>query len=391
MKSLNIIKLSLIVVSMLISLSISSQVSRKQVTKTTTTQSRQSATNPPVVNTLSTFWYEDFGSSSNGRGDIGNLAGKTTTKNGPWSETKLDTEGQKNNKWYISSSSAFTGLSNCSEGILKNNMLDDRTLHIAYDYRIGEHGLDVEAIYAKNESSATDCRIETPVIDCSGKQNISLTFDYFTGGIVGQDFFSLYYFDGTNWSLISNFGPSYVSPTCDSLDRATWKKSDTYVLPSSADGNPEVKIGFRWINSASIAGNSEMYSVAIDNISLSDSPSNDPSPVDPTSSTSKVSQTSAKNIEVDTPVERKVEFTVYPNPNSGQFTIDFSGIENNHEVQIILSDLSTGQQIYTTSFYSRSIEHNKIDVNPTDRIKPGRYACTLVCEGIKITKQVLIN
>ena len=190
--------------------------------------------------------------------------------------------------------------------------------------------------------------------------------------------------------LLTNFGPSYVSPTCDSLDRATWKTSDTYPLPASADGNPEVKIGFRWINLASVGGNTEGYSVAIDNIRLTDNtPQSVSTSTDPTSQSNKVSQTSTKKVEVET--KKIVEFTVYPNPNSGQFTIDFSGIENNHEVQIVLSELQTGKQIYTTTFFSTSIGHNKIDVTPSEKIAPGRYACSLICEGIKLTKQVVIN
>lgn len=388
MKKINPIGLALGVGLMLFSLSISSQVSRKQVTKTNQTSNRQLNVTLPTVNSTTPFWQEDFGNSE--KGDIGLLAEKAKTNSGEWSTTRLSTEGQKSNNWYISSSSAFTGLGNCSEGWLKNQDLKDRTLHIAYDYRIGDHGKDLEAIYAKNESSATDCRVESPMIDCSGKSNVTLNFDYFTGGIVGQDFFSVYYYDGTNWMLLSNFGPSYVSPTCDSLDRATWKTSDTYPLPTSADNNPEVKIGFRWINSSSVGGNTEMYSVALDNIRLTDNtPASVPTSTDPTSQSNKVSQPSTKSVEVET--KKIVQFTVYPNPNSGQFTIDFSGIENNHEVQIVLSDLSSGKQIYTTTFFSKSIEHNKIDVIPNEKINPGRYSCSLICEGIKLTKQVVIN
>ncbi len=390
MKIKNPIGLTLVVGLMLFSLSISSQVSRKQVTKTgQTSQNRQSNVVLPTVNTTTPFWQEDFGTSEKG-GDIGLLAEKAKLNSGEWSTTRLSSEGQKANNWYVSSSSVFTGLGNCSEGCLKNPGLNDRTLHIGYDYRAGDHSMDLEAIYAKNESSATDSRIESPIIDCSGKSNITLNFDYFTGGIVGEDFFSVYYFDGVNWMLLTNFGPSYVSPTCDSLDRATWKTSDTYPLPASADGNPEVKIGFRWINLASIAGNTEMYSVALDNIRLTDNtPQSVSTSTDPTSQSNKVSQTSTKKVEVET--KKIVEFTVYPNPNSGQFTIDFSGIENNHEVQIVLSELQTGKQIYTTTFFSTSIEHNKIDVTPSEKIAPGRYACSLICEGIKLTKQVVIN
>lgn len=384
---------ALLVSIMFVSLSLSSQVSRKQVKKTNplTTQSKQALDNPPAVNSFDPFWSEDFGKSSDGRGDIGNLASGCETKSGTWTQTKLEAQGQKHNNWYISSSSAFTGPNNCSEGILKNNQLDNRTLHVGFDYRIGDHTLDLEAIYAKNESSATHCRIESPTIDCSGKSNVTLNFDYFTGGLAGQDFFSLYFFDGEVWSLISTFGPSYVSPECDSLDRATWKVSDTYQLPASADNNQSVKIGFVWKNEPGIGGNTEYYSVAIDNIRIFDNTTSVSTPTDPTSSTNKVAPQTKKSVEVETPVERKIEFTVYPNPNSGQFTIDFAGIENDHEVQIVLSDLSTGKQIYTTTFFSTSIEHNKIDVNPTEKINPGRYACSLICEGIKITKQVLIN
>ena len=89
--------------------------------------------------------------------------------------------------------------------------------------------------------------------------------------------------------------------------------------------------------------------------------------------------------------EKNVKFTVYPNPNSGQFTIDFSGIENNHEVQIFLNDMNDGHEVYTTSFMSNSIDSNKMDINPPGKITPGRYICSLVCEGIKMSLIVVIQ
>lgn len=382
MENINIKRIILIGV-MLFSLSISSQVSRKQATKTT--NAKQALTNSPTVITSLSFWSEDFGTSQK-YGDRGNLADGCKTNNGLWSKTKIGPDGQKPNNWYISSASAGMGVGNCSEGWIKNNDLDNRTLHIGFDYRSNDNH-DFEAIYARNESSATDCRIESPSIDCSGKSNITLNFDYFSGGIAGVDFFSVYYFDGGSWSLITTYGPSTNNPECDTIGRATWKSSDTYQLPTSADNNPEVKIGFRWKNEAGSGGNTELYSVSIDNITLSDN-STQIQNVDPTSSSSRIR--TKKNLVEVTPV-RNIEFTVYPNPNSGQFTIDFAGIENNHEVQIVLSDIETGKQIYTTTFFSNTIEHNKIDVNPSDKIKAGRYSCSLICEGIKITKQVIIN
>jgi hypothetical protein len=162
------------------------------------------------------------------------------------------------------------GVGNCSMGFDKDNNILNNTLHVGYDYRYNTaKTIDQGAIYAKNESSATDIRVETPRIDCGGKSNITLNFNYFTGGIAGQDFASLYYFDGENWSLITTFGPSVSDTTCTNNDQSTWRISDNYLLPSSADNNPGIKLGFRWYNSASVGGNSEIHSVAIDDIVLS--------------------------------------------------------------------------------------------------------------------------
>jgi hypothetical protein len=88
---------------------------------------------------------------------------------------------------------------------------------------------------------------------------------------------------------------------------------------------------------------------------------------------------------------KNITFTVYPNPNSGQFTVDFSGIENNHEVQIVLNDMNDGHEIYSTTFYSNSIDSNKMDVNPPTKIAPGRYICSLIFEGIRSSVIVMIN
>jgi len=99
----------------------------------------------------------------------------------------------------------------------------------------------------------------------------------------------------------------------------------------------------------------------------------------------------SKIVSVDYIKAKNITFTVYPNPNSGQFTVDFSGIENNHEVQIVLNDMNDGHEIYSTTFSSNSIESNKMDVNPPTKIAPGRYICSLIFEGIRSSVIVMIN
>ena len=99
----------------------------------------------------------------------------------------------------------------------------------------------------------------------------------------------------------------------------------------------------------------------------------------------------SKIVSVDYIKAKNITFTVYPNPNSGQFTVDFSGIENNHEVQIVLNDMNDGHEIYSTTFFSNSIDSNKMDVNPPTKIAPGRYLCSLIFEGIRSSVIVMIN
>ncbi|HWY38104.1 MAG TPA: T9SS type A sorting domain-containing protein, partial [Bacteroidia bacterium] len=84
-----------------------------------------------------------------------------------------------------------------------------------------------------------------------------------------------------------------------------------------------------------------------------------------------------------------VTFIVRPNPNQGQFTIDFTGVENNHEVQILLYD-QNGNEVYSNSFYSQDL-FNSVDIVPDGKIGKGTYYCTMIVEGIKYTTKVLVE
>lgn len=85
----------------------------------------------------------------------------------------------------------------------------------------------------------------------------------------------------------------------------------------------------------------------------------------------------------------EVVFTVYPNPNRGEFTVDFNGIENNHEVIIELVDIN-GKVIYKNSIYSQ--EHsNSVKIIPLEKISSGIYFCNLKVEGIVYTSKVIVN
>ena len=400
------------------------------------------------------FWSEDFGQAEK-NGSQGQLANHFKSDKGIWEITD-GANGQRSNQWYISSMEVGMGQGNCSQLYINNNDQLNATLHIGHK---DENGRDEAAAkYWKNESSLTDTKVESPIIDCSGKQNIKLTFDYFSGGIPGSDHLSLYYFDGSNWILITNFGKSYENPICNGV--AFWSASGDVTLPASANNNPEVKIAFKWQNAASIGGNSEGVSAAIDNINLTGDDYVVVNNVDPTAKlapltisskinnnktevifssksgnsfdvekstdgkqftkistinpnksgnysfidfaskegisyyrvvrrTGKKSSVSQTVISEVSP-ERKINFTIYPNPNSGQFTVDFGGIENNYLVDLVLAD-ENGFKIYDTQFELHSLLNNKLDVIPNNLLKNGRYYCILSIEGIKYTSIVVVK
>jgi hypothetical protein len=87
--------------------------------------------------------------------------------------------------------------------------------------------------------------------------------------------------------------------------------------------------------------------------------------------------------------EKNITFSVRPNPNKGEFTVDFSGIENNHEVQILLTD-ADGNIVYKHVLYAQA-DLNSVNIMPAERISNGVYFCSLVLEEIKYTVKVLVN
>lgn len=108
----------------------------------------------------------------------------------------------------------------------------------------------------------TNTRAESPVIDCSGKAGITLTFNYIENGDGANDDGSIWYYDGTAWLLLANTAKTAMN--CPA-QRAQWT-SFSINLPGSADNNPNVKIGFNWTNNDDGVGTDPSF--AIDSVQL---------------------------------------------------------------------------------------------------------------------------
>lgn len=86
---------------------------------------------------------------------------------------------------------------------------------------------------------------------------------------------------------------------------------------------------------------------------------------------------------------KHIQFSIYPNPNNGEFTVDFSGVANNQQIEIQLVDV-VGKLISKSVSYSGE-GSNSIKISPESKIKPGIYFCQLTANGVKYSTKVLIQ
>jgi gliding motility-associated-like protein len=221
---------------------------------------------------ITNFFTENFGTGCT----QGNLANGTSTLNGAWTTTITGFNGAGANNWFISATEAGMGAGNCGDGCLGTGP-DNRTLHVA-NVTNGTGACffcptgDCGAAYADGTTDFGFCagsanptmnaRAESPTIDCSGKSNLTLGFDYIFGGQPGVDFCTVEYFDGAIWSTLTI--PAQT-PTCGG-GQGLWT-AFSITLPASADNNPNVRIGFRWQQIVDDLGADPSF--AVDNIELS--------------------------------------------------------------------------------------------------------------------------
>jgi gliding motility-associated-like protein len=206
------------------------------------------------------FWSEGFGVGCNAGAFASGAA--PTASNGAWNVTALAGNGSDANEWFISATEAGMGLGNCGDGCLNNATFTNRTLHLGANLPAFAI-IDPGAAYGTGLAQlATNKRAESPVINCTGRTNITLAFSYLANGVPGTDFAEAMYFDGATWNSLGVLAPSMGACAPQGL----WA-NQSYNLPASANNNANVRIGFRWINPGTGAGADP--SVAIDDVTVS--------------------------------------------------------------------------------------------------------------------------
>lgn len=97
----------------------------------------------------------------------------------------------------------------------------------------------------------------------------------------------------------------------------------------------------------------------------------------------------SKIVSVNVAKAKNLRFLVYPNPNSGEFTVDISGLENNHHVIVALRN-SSGGLVYQSSFFLQEVS-SKLQIIPQSQLPKGVYTCTLILEEIEYSVKVVVS
>lgn len=216
-------------------------------------------------------WGEEFENSCAG----GCYASAYTGPNGAWTVSNTGTNGACANRWFISCRENGQPVGTCGAGCGNNE-----TLHIGNDIScVSPNGCifcpagDCGAAYDAGcppalcafccscNSSQTDQRAESPVINLTGLSTLTLTFKYIENGQGATDNATLWYFDGAAWALLADMPKTTV---CGS-GQGQWT-SYSIGLPASANNNPNVRIGFRWVNNND--GSGADPSIAVDDIQI---------------------------------------------------------------------------------------------------------------------------
>lgn len=186
--------------------------------------------------------------------------------NGAWTQTVTGVEGADPNMWYVSC--AENGHTNtvCGSGCVAASATATlASLHLGSNPNsLGDVGAayDAGGLCGFWTCPQTNRRIESPTINLTGQNTITLNFDYIEMGSPPTDDASVWYYDGATWSLLVN---TPATPVNCPGGQGRWT-AYSIALPASANNNANVKIGFHWVNNDDGVGTDPSF--AVDNVTL---------------------------------------------------------------------------------------------------------------------------
>ena len=205
------------------------------------------------------FWTEDFTTPGCTKG----CKLPYTTTNGTWTWVSTGTNGAGANTWYVSNQEEGLGRTKCGASG------PDPSLHVGNvsgsPCSLLCPGGDCGAAYdacSGTPSVVANARATSPVISCTGRSNITLSFNYIMNGEASHDYATVWYNTGSGWTLLAS--PPQTATCIGGQGKWTYY---SVLMPASANNNASVQIGFNWTNDANNSGNDPSF--AVDSIRLS--------------------------------------------------------------------------------------------------------------------------
>lgn len=202
-------------------------------------------------------WVEDFGTDATcGIQEADNHV----TNNGVWTVESTGTNGPTAHNWFIGPREAGMPIGECGNSCLSDSGLENNTLYISEESWNASSG----AVFQNFASSETHLRVVSPAVNLStatGSMGVKLSYIY-----SGHDNSScvLEYFDGATWNDLWT-----VEETVGTCGGAGQWTNMTIPLPSSLNGNSNVRFGIRWENTGPEEMPAPELSFALDKIECS--------------------------------------------------------------------------------------------------------------------------
>lgn len=220
--------------------------------------------------TQTTIWTENFNNNCNS----GCLASAYAGTNGAWTVTNQGVNGDFANEWFVSGAECGMQAGECGTACGGTNP----SLHIGSNVIFMGTPLIVDpgAAYlsggaALGGDATTNKRVESPVINTVGFDNITISFNYIESGQGNIDRAELWIFDGTTWTMFEDMPKTLCcgGVPCTGSVQGLWT-AYTANLPASTFDNPNFRIGFFWSNNDDDIGTDP--SIAIDDVVISGDP-----------------------------------------------------------------------------------------------------------------------
>jgi len=141
------------------------------------------------------------------------------------------------------------------------------------------------------------------------------------------------------------------------------------VRSKAVNGNSNYKINYETTDNSPLSGTSYYRLKQVD--------------FDKTTHYSKI--VSIANILAD-----NVSFVVYPNPGKGEFSVDMSGIDNNHSVDVFIYNTS-GKLIYEAKTDTYTLKDKQFKFNLGSDTANGLYKVVFMMEGVKYVCNLVIQ